>query len=67
MTVDQAVTAWESMLTDANVAEPAPSRSGPVRGRTVVALRTTVFLILAALAILVLLPAALAAQASLPG
>jgi hypothetical protein len=67
MTVDQAATAWESMLTDANVTEPASSRSGPLRGHAVVALRTTVFLLLAALAILVLLPAALAAQASLPG
>ena len=67
MTVDQAVSAWESMLTDANVTEPAPSRSGLLRGHAVVALRTTVLLILAALAILVLLPAALAAQATLAG
>jgi hypothetical protein len=67
MTVDQALTAWESMLTDANVAEPAPSRSGALRGNAILALRTTVSLILAALAILVLLPAALAAQATLAG
>jgi hypothetical protein len=67
MTVDQAFTAWESMLTDANVTDPAPSRSGPLRGHAVGALRTSVLLLLAALAILVLLPAALAAQASLPG
>jgi len=67
MTVDQAATAWESMLTDANVTEPAPSRSGALRSHAIFALRTTVFLILAALAILVLLPAALAAQATLAG
>jgi hypothetical protein len=67
MTVDQALTAWESMLTDANVTEAASSRSGLLRGHAGVVLRTTVRLILAALAILVLLPAALAAQASLAG
>jgi hypothetical protein len=67
MTVDQAFSAWESMLTDANVTEPASSRSGPLRGHAVVALRTTVLVVLAALAILVLLPAALAAQATLAG
>ena len=67
MTVDQAATAWEAMLTDANVTEPAPSRSGALRGTAIFALRTTVFLVLAALAILVLLPAALSAQATLTG
>jgi hypothetical protein len=67
MTVDQAATAWEAMLTDANVTEPAPSRAGALRGQALFALRTTAFLILAALAILVLLPAALAAQATLAG
>jgi hypothetical protein len=67
MTVDQAATAWESMLCDANVTGPPPRRSGPLRGHAVVAMRTTVFVILAALAILVLLPAALTAQASLAG
>ena len=61
MPVDQAVTAWETMLTDANGITPADPRPGSRRDLTVVALRTTVLLILAALAILVLLPAALAA------
>ena len=67
MTVDQAATAWESMLTDANDAAPAVGRRRTLRGHAVVALRTTALLILAALAILVLLPAALAAQATLAG
>ena len=67
MTVDQAATAWEAMLDDANSTEPARGRSTSVRGHAVVALRTTGLLILAALAILVLLPAALAAQAPFAG
>lgn len=62
MAVDQAVTAWESMLTDANGITPAVRRPGSRRDLAVVAFRTIVLLILAALAILVLLPAALAAQ-----
>ena len=61
MPVDQAVTAWETMLTDANGITPVDPRPSSRRDLTVVALRTTVLLILAALAILVLLPAALAA------
>ena len=67
MTVDPAVTAWESMLTDANGSAPAVSRPSTLRGHAVVVLRTTVLLVLAALAILVLLPAALAAQAAFAG
>lgn len=67
MTVDQAVTAWESMLTDANGAAPAATPQSASQGNAVVALRTTALLILAALAILVLLPAALAAQAVVAG
>lgn len=67
MTVDPAVTAWESMLTDANGSVPAVSRPSTLRGQAVVVLRTTVLLVLAALAILVLLPAALAAQAAFAG
>jgi hypothetical protein len=63
MTVDQAMTAWESMLTDANGTAAAAARPTTVRGYAIVAFRTAVLLILAALAILVLLPAALAAQA----
>ena len=67
MTVDQAVTAWESMLTDANGTARAVSRRHALRGHGVVALRTTLLLIVASLAILVLLPAALAAQAAFAG
>lgn len=65
--MDQATAAWESMLTDANGNEPMIATHGTVRGNAVVALRTIVLLILAALAILVLLPAALVAQAAFAG
>lgn len=64
MTVNQAVNAWESMLTHANGAAPAASGPSTLRSPVVVALRTTALLALAGLAILVLLPAALAAQAA---
>lgn len=64
MTVDQATAAWESMLTEANGDAPAVARSGAVRSPAIVAIRTAVLLVLAALAILVLLPAALVAQAA---
>ncbi|HUG30279.1 MAG TPA: hypothetical protein VMQ65_07210 [Candidatus Limnocylindria bacterium] len=67
MTVDQAITAWESMLTDANATVPAAGQPSTLRGHAVVALRTTLLLLLAAVAILVLLPAAVAAQAVLLG
>lgn len=53
--MDQAVTAWEPMLIDANGVVPAAARPRTFRGHAVVALRTTVLLFLAALAILVLL------------
>lgn len=66
MTLDPAVTAWESMLSDANVAPPAIRRPSALGGHAILALRTTGLLLLAALAILVLLPA-LAAQASFAG
>ena len=64
MTVDQAVSAWESMLTDANGTAPAASRPSTLLAHAVVALRTIALLILAALAILVLLPALAASAAS---
>ena len=71
MIVDQAVTAWESMLTDANDSASAVGRRGTLRGtlrgHAVGALRTTALLVLAALAILVLLPAALAAATRASG
>lgn len=62
MTVDQANTAWESMLTEANGTAPAAGPSSTLWAHAIVALRTTAFLVLAAVAILVLLPAVLAAQ-----
>jgi hypothetical protein len=67
LTADQAVTAWGTMLTDANPVAPAPSRWSARRGPALVALRTTVLLVLAALAILVLFPAVLAAQSAFAG
>jgi len=66
MTTDPAVTAWDSMLLDANGTAPAGSRRSRLRGPALVAVRTTVLLVLATLAILVLLPA-LAAQAASGG
>lgn len=65
MIVNPPAAAWAAMHGDANAA--APSIGGPpaVPDIAVVALRTAAFLILAALAILVLLPAALAAQVAL--
>ena len=62
MTVDRAVIAWESMLIDANGNTPAETRPSGRRDLAVLAFRTTVLLTLAALAILVLLPAVLTAQ-----
>ena len=67
MTVDQAVSAWESMLTDANETAPAVRRRRALRSGAAVALRTAALVIVAALAILVLLPAALTAQAAVGG
>jgi hypothetical protein len=67
MTVDQAAAAWETMLIDASGTAPADSRQRTPRSPMVVALRTIALLILASLAILVLLPAALAAQAAFAG
>jgi len=64
MTVDQAVSAWDSMLTDANGTASAVRRRRAVRTGAVVAARTIALLIIATLAILVLLPAALSAQAA---
>ena len=65
MTEDQAVSAWESMLIDANGSTPADPRPSGRRNVAIVALRTIVLLLLAVLAILVLLPAVLSAQTAL--
>jgi hypothetical protein len=64
MTVDQAEYTWESTpYIDSGAARPA-GRRGLSRGHVVAVLRTTAFLLIATLAILVLLPAAIAAQAA---
>jgi hypothetical protein len=63
MTLDQAEYTWESTpYSDAGVARSA-GRRGAWRG-LVAALRLTAFLLIATLAILVLFPAAIAAQAA---
>jgi hypothetical protein len=67
MTVDQAGIAWEAMLVDANDSPRPATRRRSLGRHVMVALRTTALLILAALAILVLLPAALVAQAAFAG
>jgi hypothetical protein len=67
MAVDQAVSAWESMLTDANGITPADPRPSSRRDLAIVALRTIALLVLAALAILVLFPAVLTAQTAFSG
>lgn len=66
MPVDKSVSAWDSMLIDANVTAPAADRSSTPRSSLAVALRTTGLVILAILAILVLLPAVLG-QAAVTG
>jgi len=53
------------MLTETNGPADAVSRRHSLRGPVIVALRTIGFLLVAALAILVLLPAALTAQAAI--
>jgi hypothetical protein len=67
LTVDQALIAWESMLSDANQTMPAVGRGVTLRRLAFSALRTTMLLILVALAILVLLPAMIAAQPTFVG
>ena len=62
MTVDQAATTWDTMLADANQTAPATGRRGIMRGLAIGGLRTIGLLVLVALAILVLLPAMIAAQ-----
>jgi hypothetical protein len=62
---DPAVSAWESMLIETHGTADAVSRRDSLHGPVIVALRTIAFLLIAALAILVLLPAALTAQAAI--
>lgn len=67
MTVDQAVSAWDTMLADANETAPAASQLRTIRGLAIGALRTIGLLVLVAMAILVLLPAMIAAQPTFLG
>ena len=65
MTVEQPMSAWETMLTEANGATPTAGTRSARLHTAIGAVRTIGFLLLATLAILVLLPAALTAQAAL--
>lgn len=65
--MDRAVTAWESTPTAEAALEAEAGLHSTWGGTAILALRTSVSLVLAAVAILVLLPAALAAQAALLG
>ncbi len=65
MTVEHAASAWETMLTEANGTSAAASSRSALQRSVIGALRTISFLLLATLAILVLLPAALTAQAAM--
>ena len=67
MAIDQAIGAWEAMELEANEITPATGRRQAGIGLAVAFTRTTVLLVLAALSILVLLPAVLAAQVALLG
>ena len=67
MTVDQAASAWDAMLADANQNAPAVSRRRTLGGLAIGALRTIALLVMVALAILVALPAMLAAQPTFLG
>ena len=62
MTMDQAVFAWESTPTTNTGSAPAARPRSTRSGHLVAVLRTAVLLVIAILAILVLLPAAIAAQ-----
>lgn len=67
MTMDRAINAWEATPTAEATPELGQGHPATLGGTAIVALRTGMLVALAAVAILVLLPAALAAQAALPG
>jgi hypothetical protein len=64
MTMEQAVTAWQSTPTTNTGSARAASRRSTWGGHAVTLLRISALLGIAILAILVLLPAAIAAQAA---
>lgn len=63
MGIDQADFTWEATPYSNTGPSPAASRRSAWTGQTVTVVRATALLAIAALAILVLLPAAIAAQA----
>lgn len=65
--VERAISAWDSMLADANDTGPAASRRPALRDIAISALRTTGLLVVVGLAILVLLPVMIAAQPTFLG
>lgn len=64
MTMEQAATAWQSTSITETVPARAAGRRSTWSGHAVAVLRTTALLVIAILAIFVLLPAAIAAQAA---
>jgi hypothetical protein len=62
--MDQAEFTWDSTPYAEATPSPTGSRRTAWRGQAVAALRTLTFILIAILAILVLLPAAIAAQAA---
>ena len=64
LTIDQAEFTWDSTPYSDTVTSPSASRRGAWNGPAIAVLRTIVFIVIATLAILVLLPAAIAAQAA---
>lgn len=67
MTMDRVVNAWESTPAADAAPEVEADRHSTWGGTAIFAMRTGAFLVLAAVAILVLLPAAVAAQVALLG
>jgi hypothetical protein len=62
--MDQSEFTWESTPYDDSVPARSPSRRSVRTGQTLAVLRAVALLVIATLAILVLLPAAIAAQAA---
>jgi hypothetical protein len=62
--MDQSDFTWDATPYTDPIPTPTARRRSPWSGNPAVVLRTTVFLLIAAVAILVLLPAAIAAQAA---
>jgi hypothetical protein len=64
LTIDQAEFTWDSTPYSDTGSSPSATRRGAWNGPAISVLRTIAFIVIATLAILVLLPAAIAAQAA---